>query len=264
MLPILHLNGYKIGGPTVLGRMGDDDIVSLLRGHGWEPHVVAGDDPVAMHPRFAQVLDDCHAGIRAIQAEARRPGADPARAERPRWPAIVLRTPKGWTGPKTVDGLPVEGTFRAHQVPVDRVREDPAHLAILEALDAELPAGGALRRRRAAPGRAGRARAHGRASPRRESPRQRRPPPASARPARLRRLRAAGAAARRPSCTAPPASSGSSCATSSPATARPPTSASSARTRPTRTGSATCSRWRTAARCCPGRPTTTTWRRTAG
>jgi len=132
VLPILHLNGYKIGGPTVLGRMGDDDIVSLLRGHGWEPHVVVGDDPVAMHPRFAQVLDDCHERIRAIQAQARGPGAGPARAARPRWPAIVLRTPKGWTGPKTVDGLPVEGTFRAHQVPVDRVREDPAHLAILE------------------------------------------------------------------------------------------------------------------------------------
>jgi xylulose-5-phosphate/fructose-6-phosphate phosphoketolase len=133
VLPILHLNGYKISGPTVLGRSGDDDIVSLLRGHGWEPHVVTGDDPAVMHARFAQVLDECHARIRAIQAEARRPGVGPARATRPRWPAIVLRTPKGWTGPKVVDGLPVEGTFRAHQVPVDRVREDPAHLALLEA-----------------------------------------------------------------------------------------------------------------------------------
>jgi xylulose-5-phosphate/fructose-6-phosphate phosphoketolase len=132
VLPILHLNGYKIGGPTVLGRLDDDDIVSLLRGHGWEPHLVEGEDPLAMHPRFAQVLDDCYARIRAIQAEARRPGVDPARLARPRWPAIVLRTPKGWTGPKTVDGLPVEGTFRAHQVPVDRVREDPAHLALLD------------------------------------------------------------------------------------------------------------------------------------
>jgi xylulose-5-phosphate/fructose-6-phosphate phosphoketolase len=133
VLPILHLNGYKIGGPTLLGRVGDDDIVSLLRGHGWEPHVVTGGDPVVMHARFAQVLDACHAAIQAIRAEARRPGAGPARATRPRWPAIVLRTPKGWTGPKMVDGLPVEGTFRAHQVPVDRVREDPAHLALLEA-----------------------------------------------------------------------------------------------------------------------------------
>jgi xylulose-5-phosphate/fructose-6-phosphate phosphoketolase len=132
VLPILHLNGYKIGGPTVLGRLDDDDIVSLLRGHGWDPHLVEGEDPLVMHPRFAQVLDDCHARIRAIQAEARRPGVDPARLARPRWPAIVLRTPKGWTGPRTVDGLPVEGTFRAHQVPVDRVREDPAHLAVLD------------------------------------------------------------------------------------------------------------------------------------
>jgi xylulose-5-phosphate/fructose-6-phosphate phosphoketolase len=133
VLPILHLNGYKIGGPTLLGRVGDDDIVSLLRGHGWEPHVVTGDDPAVMHARFARVLDDCHARIQAIRAEVRRPGVGPARATRPRWPAIVLRTPKGWTGPKVVDGLPVEGTFRAHQVPVDRVREDPAHLALLEA-----------------------------------------------------------------------------------------------------------------------------------
>jgi xylulose-5-phosphate/fructose-6-phosphate phosphoketolase len=132
VLPILHLNGYKISGPTVLGRTGDDDVVGLLRGRGWDPHVVEGDDPLAMHPRFAQVLDDCHARIRAIQAEARRPGGDRAGASRPRWPAIVLRTPKGWTGPKTVDGLPIEGTFRAHQVPVDRVREDPEHLAVLE------------------------------------------------------------------------------------------------------------------------------------
>jgi xylulose-5-phosphate/fructose-6-phosphate phosphoketolase len=132
VLPILHLNGYKIGGPTVLGRSSDDAVVSLLRGHGWEPHVLAGDEPAVMHARFAQVLDDCHARIRAIQAAARRPGVGSARATRPRWPAIVLRTPKGWTGPREVDGLPVEGTFRAHQVPVDRVREDPAHLALLE------------------------------------------------------------------------------------------------------------------------------------
>jgi len=132
VLPILHLNGYKISGPTVLGRTGDGDVVGLLRGRGWEPHVVEGDDPLAMHPRFAQVLDDCHARIHAIRAEARRPGADRAGTSRARWPAIVLRTPKGWTGPKTVDGLPIEGTFRAHQVPVDRVREDPEHLAVLE------------------------------------------------------------------------------------------------------------------------------------
>jgi xylulose-5-phosphate/fructose-6-phosphate phosphoketolase len=195
VLPILHLNGYKIGGPTLLGRAGDDDIVSLLRGHGWEPVVVTGDDPVAMHPRFAQVLDDCHARIRAIQTESRRPGAGPGRAVRPRWPAIVLRTPKGWTGPKTVDGLPVEGTFRAHQVPVDRVREDPAHLAVLESWmrsyrpEALFDERGRLRPELAALAPKGGSAARG------ESPRQRRPPAPSARPARLRRLRAAGAAA---------------------------------------------------------------------
>ncbi len=133
VLPILHLNGYKISGPTILGRTGDDDIVSLLRGHGYEPQMVAGDDPDTVHARFAAVLDGCYARIRAIQAEARRAGVSAARSPRPRWPAIVLRTPKGWTGPKVVDGLPVEGTFRAHQVPLAEVREKPEHLAMLEA-----------------------------------------------------------------------------------------------------------------------------------
>ncbi len=132
VLPILHLNGYKIGGPTLTGRSDDGAVEGMLRGLGWEPHLVAGHDPLAVHPRFAQVLDECYARIRAIQVEARRPGAGPAGATRPRWPMIVLRTPKGWTGPKTVDGEPVEGTFRSHQVPVDRVRDDPGHLAILE------------------------------------------------------------------------------------------------------------------------------------
>jgi xylulose-5-phosphate/fructose-6-phosphate phosphoketolase len=128
VLPILHLNGYKISGPTVLGREDDAGIASLLIGHGYEPFFVEGDDPVVMHPRFADTLAACYAKIRAIQAEARRGGG----AARPRWPAIVLRTPKGWTGPKTVDGIPVEGTFRAHQVPVADVRENPAHLRLLE------------------------------------------------------------------------------------------------------------------------------------
>jgi xylulose-5-phosphate/fructose-6-phosphate phosphoketolase len=129
VLPILHLNGYKIAGPTVLGREDDGEIHSLLAGHGYEPHFVGGDDPAAMHRTFAATLDLCHAAIREIQASARRPGAPPAR---PRWPAIVLRTPKGWTGPKQVDGLPIEGTFRAHQVPLTEVRRNPAHLKMLE------------------------------------------------------------------------------------------------------------------------------------
>jgi xylulose-5-phosphate/fructose-6-phosphate phosphoketolase len=128
VLPILHLNGYKIAGPTVLGRTGPEEIASLLHGHGYEPHVVEGDDPMEMHRRFASVLDACHARIRAIQRAAR--GGE--RIERPRWPMIVLRTPKGWTGPKEVDGQPVEGTFRSHQVPLPNVRSDAEHLRQLE------------------------------------------------------------------------------------------------------------------------------------
>jgi xylulose-5-phosphate/fructose-6-phosphate phosphoketolase len=129
VLPILHLNGYKIAGPTVLGRSDDAEVSSLLRGHGYEPHFVEGDDPAVMHPRFAETLDACYAKIRAIQAQARRSGT----ARRPQWPAIVLRTPKGWTGPKVVDDVPIEGTFRAHQVPLAMVKENGAHLKMLEA-----------------------------------------------------------------------------------------------------------------------------------
>jgi len=129
VLPILHLNGYKIAGPTVLGRAGDDAIRSLLEGHGYEVHVVVGDDPLPVHRAFAATLDTCVARIRSIQESARTRGTRGT----PRWPAIVLRTPKGWTGPKIVNGLPVEGTFRAHQVPLAAVRADPTQLAALEA-----------------------------------------------------------------------------------------------------------------------------------
>ena len=133
VLPILHLNGYKISGPTLDGRSPEPDVVGLLKSHGYDPQTVEGDDPERVHARFALVLDDCYARIRAIQAEARRPRASAARQGRPRWPAIVLRTLKGWTGPKIVDGQRVEGTFRAHQVPLPEVRERPDHLAMLEA-----------------------------------------------------------------------------------------------------------------------------------
>jgi len=132
VLPILHLNGYKISGPTLDGRSPAADVVGFLRSHGYEPQTVEGDDPEHVHARFAAVLDDCYARIRAIQADARRPGAAAIRSFRPHWPAIVLRTPKGWTGPKVVDGQRVEGTFRAHQVPLPEVREKPEHLAMLE------------------------------------------------------------------------------------------------------------------------------------
>jgi xylulose-5-phosphate/fructose-6-phosphate phosphoketolase len=132
VLPILHLNGYKISGPTVLGRQGDTDVRRLLESNGHEVHMVEGDDPLLLHQLFAATLDKCVDSIHAIQKEARARGARSI-SDRPRWPAIVLRTPKGWTGPKVVDGLPVEGTFRAHQVPVADVRTNPDHLRALEA-----------------------------------------------------------------------------------------------------------------------------------
>jgi xylulose-5-phosphate/fructose-6-phosphate phosphoketolase len=128
VLPILHLNGYKISGPTVLGRASHDDVREMLEGHGYEVHVVAGDEPDAVHRRLAEVLDTCLGRIRQIQDEARS-GTE---VRLPRWPMIVLATPKGWTGPKVVDGVKIEGTFRAHQVPLSGVRDNPDHLHQLE------------------------------------------------------------------------------------------------------------------------------------
>jgi xylulose-5-phosphate/fructose-6-phosphate phosphoketolase len=128
VLPILHLNGYKIANPTVLARIGDRELTSLLEGYGHKVHWVSGEDPVAMHQLMAATLDEVLTEISAIQKNARE-GVD---LERPRWPMIVLRSPKGWTGPKIVDGLPMEGTWRAHQVPLSEVRTNPEHLAQLE------------------------------------------------------------------------------------------------------------------------------------
>ena len=129
VLPILHLNGYKIAGPTVLARIGDDELAQLLRGHGHEPHFVVGDDPDTMHALMAATLDRVLDDIRAIQARARAEGY----TQRPRWPMIVLRSPKGWTGPGVVDGVQIEGTFRAHQVPLTDFATKPDHVALLEA-----------------------------------------------------------------------------------------------------------------------------------
>ncbi|WP_218511554.1 phosphoketolase [Variovorax sp. dw_308] len=128
VLPILHLNGYKIAGPTVLARIGDEELTQLMRGHGYEPHFVSGHDPFAMHAAMAEALDASLHAIGAIQAEAREDGFT---ARRP-WPMIVLRSPKGWTGPKVVDGLQVEGTFRAHQVPLTGFADNPSHVQLLE------------------------------------------------------------------------------------------------------------------------------------
>ncbi len=129
VLPVLHLNGYKINNPTILARISHDELADLFQGYGWEPHFVEGDDPPAMHRLMAETLERCVLEIRAIQQQARASG----RAERVRWPMIVLRSPKGWTGPKEVDGHRVEGFWRAHQVPLPGVRENPAHLQQLEA-----------------------------------------------------------------------------------------------------------------------------------
>ncbi len=128
VLPILHLNGYKIANPTVLARIPEHELVSLMEGYGYRAHVVAGDEPELVHQQLAATMDACVREIDDIQRRAR----DLGDATRPQWPMIVLRTPKGWTGPKTVDGVQVEGTFRAHQVPISDVRGNPAHLAQLE------------------------------------------------------------------------------------------------------------------------------------
>ncbi len=124
VLPILHLNGYKINNPTLLSRIPGEELASLLTGYGWKPHFVEGDEPAAMHQSMAATLDRCLAEIQAIQRAARASGT----ATRARWPMIVLRSPKGWTGPKTVDGHKVEGFWRAHQVPLAGMHDNPAHL----------------------------------------------------------------------------------------------------------------------------------------
>ncbi len=128
VLPILHLNGYKIANPTILARISREELEQLLRGYGWTPHYVEGDDPALMHEAMAATLDTVIEEIRQIQAAARVAG----NLERPRWPMIVFASPKGWTGPKVIDGLPNEGTFRAHQVPLSDPAKSPEHLKQLE------------------------------------------------------------------------------------------------------------------------------------
>jgi len=129
VLPVLHLNGYKIANPTVLARLPEEELDQLLRGYGHDPLYVTGDDPATVHRAMAAAMDTAVERIAAYQRAAREDGV----TERPRWPMIVLRTPKGWTGPKEVDGLPVEGTWRSHQVPLSGVRDNPEHLRQLEA-----------------------------------------------------------------------------------------------------------------------------------
>jgi xylulose-5-phosphate/fructose-6-phosphate phosphoketolase len=132
VLPILHLNGYKIANPTVLARIPEGELVALLEGYGHRVHIVSGDDPAQVHKAMAEELDEALDEIAEIQRAARSGRTNGRHVARPRWPMIVLRTPKGWTGPDTVDGVQVEGTWRSHQVPMGDVRGNPAHLALLE------------------------------------------------------------------------------------------------------------------------------------
>ena len=128
VLPILHLNGYKIANPTLLARISPEELDQLFKGYGWKPHVVEGDDPQQMHQKMASAVEDCVREILAIQQQARSTG----KPDRPRWPMIILRSPKGWTGPREVDGHKVENFWRAHQVPVLDVQSNPEHLRIVE------------------------------------------------------------------------------------------------------------------------------------
>jgi xylulose-5-phosphate/fructose-6-phosphate phosphoketolase len=132
VIPILHLNGYKIAGPTVLARIPEAELRSLLTGYGYRPYFVEGDEPAPVHQALAAAMDTVVHEIRTIQSEARADAARGKFLERRPWPVIVLRTPKGWTGPKTVDGLPVEGTSRSHQVPLSEMAKKPEHIHILE------------------------------------------------------------------------------------------------------------------------------------
>ena len=131
VLPVLHLNGYKIANPTLLARITHEELESLFIGYGWKPYFVEGDDPETMHPKMAQVMEQCVLEIRAIQQKARSAPAD-APTERPRWPMIVLRTPKGWTCPKKIDGHNLEGSWRAHQMPILDPKTNPEHLKLVE------------------------------------------------------------------------------------------------------------------------------------
>jgi len=129
VLPVLHLNGYKIANPTILARIPHDELESLFHGYGYEPYFVEGSDPPSMHQAMAATLEHCIREIRRIQQEARKSGSE---VKRPRWPMVILRSPKGWTGPKEVDGHKVEGFWRAHQVPMAEMHENPSHLVLLE------------------------------------------------------------------------------------------------------------------------------------
>ena len=131
MLPILHLNGYKISNPTILSRISEEELVSYFKGMGWDPIIVAGDEAEVMHKEMAKALDKCIEKIKKIQIDAR----ENDKVSRPMWPMVILRTPKGWTGPKEVDGKEIEGTFRAHQIPLIVDNEHKKNLNLLQEMN---------------------------------------------------------------------------------------------------------------------------------
>jgi xylulose-5-phosphate/fructose-6-phosphate phosphoketolase len=133
VLPILHLNGYKIANPCVLARIPEEELLALFKGYGYDPIIVSGSDPALMHPAFAAALDEAADKIAAIRQKAKQQVDAGQRPTRPTWPMIILRSPKGWTGPKTVEGKPVEDSWRSHQVPVNNPAGNKEHLQILEA-----------------------------------------------------------------------------------------------------------------------------------
>ena len=141
VLPILHLNGYKINNPTLLARISHEEVENLFRGYGWTPYFVEGSDPDSMHQAMAATVEQCISEIRKIQQEARSSGV----AKRPRWPMIVLRTPKGWSAPEEVGGHRLEGFWRAHQVPLADVKKNPEQPQSSRKLDACAKAGGTVR-----------------------------------------------------------------------------------------------------------------------
>ena len=150
MLPVLHLNGYKINNPTILARISHEELEALFVGYGYTPYFVEGTDPQSMHQAMAATLEHCVAGDPQDPGGGRQTGT----ARRPRWPMIVLRSPKGWTAPREVDGHHLEGFWRAHQVPMADVRDEPRASEGPGAVDAQLQAGRALRRSRPADPRA--------------------------------------------------------------------------------------------------------------
>ena len=171
VLPILNLNGYKIANPTILSRISHEELEALFIGYGYTPYFVEGSDPALMHQRMAHTLERAIGDIRAQQAAARASDT----VVRPRWPMIVLRSPKGWTGPKEIKKHKVEGSWRSHQVPFSDVRDNPDESSAPRRLDAELQTRGAVRRTRQAPARAAGARACRAPADERQPARQRRP-----------------------------------------------------------------------------------------